>query len=180
MIPTVTGIQLIDTIQNEMLKSAELTGKWEKQLKDIEKGTFSAGSFIKQMKQMVDQLVYDVRSETRKANISAVNNKPAAGTSKKIAIKKATGITSEVCPKCKKGTIRKGKSAYGCSEFNKTCDFVIPFKFEGKTISEKQYIRLFQKGSTVNLKGFKVNNASVEGLVRFDENFKLKLEPKKV
>jgi DNA topoisomerase-3 len=179
VIPTVTGIQLIDTIQNEMLKSAELTGKWEKQLKDIEKGTFSAGSFIKQMKQMVDQLVYDVRSETRKANISAVNNKPAAATSKKIAIKKATGITSEVCPKCKKGTIRKGKSAYGCSEFNKTCDFVIPFKFEGKTISEKQYIRLFQKGSTVNLKGFKVNNASVEGLVRFDESFKLKLEPKK-
>mgnify|MGYP003664039919 FL=1 len=179
VIPTVTGIQLIDTIQNEMLKSAELTGKWEKQLKDIEKGTFSAGSFIKQMKQMVDHLVFEVRSETKKANISAINNKPAAATSKKKAIKKATGITSEVCPKCKEGTIRKGKLAYGCSEFNKTCDFVIPFKFEGKTISEKQFIRLFQKGSTVNLKGFKINNTSVEGLVRFDENFKLKLEPKK-
>ena len=179
VIPTVTGIQLIDTIQNEMLKSAELTGKWEKQLKDIEKGTFSAGSFIKQMKQMVDHLVYEVRSETKKANISAINNKPAAAASKKKAIKKATGITSEVCPKCKEGTIRKGKLAYGCSEFNKTCDFVIPFKFEGKTISEKQFIRLFQKGSTVNLKGFKINNTSVEGLVRFDENFKLKLEPKK-
>ena len=179
VIPTVTGIQLIDTIQNEMLKSAELTGKWEKQLKDIEKGTFSAGSFIKQMKHMVDHLVYEVRSETKKANISAINNKPAAAASKKKAIKKATGITSEVCPKCKEGTIRKGKLAYGCSEFNKTCDFVIPFKFEGKTISEKQFIRLFQKGSTVNLKGFKINNNSVEGLVRFDENFKLKLEPKK-
>ena len=179
VIPTVTGIQLIDTIQNEMLKSAELTGKWEKQLKDIEKGTFSAGSFIKQMKQMVDHLVYEVRSETKKANISAINNKPAAAASKKKAIKKAKGITSEVCPKCKEGTIRKGKLAYGCSEFNKTCDFVIPFKFEGKTISEKQFIRLFQKGSTVNLKGFKIYNTSVEGLVRFDENFKLKLEPKK-
>tara|TARA_R110002033_G_scaffold1096_3_gene9915 strand:- start:57279 stop:59579 length:2301 start_codon:yes stop_codon:yes gene_type:complete len=179
VIPTVTGIQLIDTIQNEMLKSAELTGKWEKQLKDIEKGTFSAGSFIKQMKQMVDHLVYEVRSETKKANISAINNKPAAAASKKKAIKKATGITTEVCPKCKKGTIRKGKTAYGCSEFNKTCDFVMPFKIEGKTISEKQFVRLFQKGSTVNLKGFKINNTSVEGLVRFDENFKLKLEPKK-
>ena len=178
VIPTVTGIQLIDTIQNEMLKSAELTGKWEKQLKDIEKGTFSAGSFIKQMKQMVDQLVYDVRSETRKANISAVNNKPVAAA-KKRSIEKTTGLISEVCPKCKKGTIRKGKSAYGCSEFKKTCDFVIPFKFEGKTISEKQYIRLFQKGSTVNLKGFKIDGTSVEGLVRFDESFKLKLEPKK-
>jgi DNA topoisomerase-3 len=177
VIPTVTGIQLIDTIQNELLKSAELTGKWEKQLKDIEKGTFSAGSFIKQMKQMVDRLVYEVRSETKKANISAVNNKPAGA--KKKTTKKTSGITSETCPKCKKGSILKGKAAYGCSEFKKTCDFVIPFKFEGKSISEKQYVRLFQKGSTVNLKGFQVNGASAEGLVRFDENFKLKLEPKK-
>ena len=57
---------------------------------------------------------------------------------------------------------------------------MIPFKFEGKSISEKQYIRLFHKGSTVNLKGFKINNTATEGLVRFDENFKLKFEPKKV
>ena len=181
VIPTVTGIQLIDTIQNEMLKSAELTGKWEKQLKDIEKGTFSAGSFIKQMKQMVDRLVYEVRSETKKANISSVNNKPA-GLKKKVTKKtgsKSSSITSEKCPKCKKGSILKGKSAYGCSEFKKTCDFVIPFKFEGKTISEKQYIRLFQKGSTVNLKGFKTANGTVEGLLRFNEDFSLVLEPKK-
>ena len=177
VIPTITGIQLIGTIKNELLKSAELTGKWEKQLKDIEKGTFNAGSFIKQMKQMVDQLVYEVRSETKIANISAVNNKPAVA--KKKISKKTAGLASEKCPKCKNGSILKGKSAYGCSEFNKTCDFVLPFMFEGKTISEKQYIRLFQKGSTVNLKGFKVNNTAVEGLLRFDDNYKLKLEPKK-
>jgi DNA topoisomerase-3 len=36
-LPTPTGIQLIDTIQNDLVKSAELTGSWEKQLKDIEK-----------------------------------------------------------------------------------------------------------------------------------------------
>ncbi|WP_044397968.1 DNA topoisomerase 3 [Lacinutrix sp. Hel_I_90] len=177
VLPTATGIQLIDTIQNELLKSAELTGKWEKQLKDIEKGEFSAASFIKQMKQMVDRLVYEVRSETTKANISSVNNAPAAA--KKKATAKAAGITSEACPKCKTGSIIKGKSAYGCSEFNKTCDFVMPFKFEGKSISEKQYLRLLQKGSTVNLKGFKINSAPAEGLVRFDAHFKLKFEPKK-
>src|SRR5690606_3728949 len=38
ILPTVTGIALIDIIQNDLLKSAELTGLWEKQLKDIEKG----------------------------------------------------------------------------------------------------------------------------------------------
>ena len=177
VIPTDTGIQLIDTIQNELLKSAELTGKWEKQLKDIEKGTFSAGSFIKQMKQMVDRLVYEVRSETKKANISAVHNKPT-GT-KKIAAKKTSGIALEKCPKCNNGSILIGKNAFGCSEFKKNCDFIIPFIFEGKNISEKQYIRMLQKGSTVNLKGFKVDNTTIEGLIRLDKNFKLKLEPKK-
>jgi DNA topoisomerase-3 len=55
LIPTVTGIALIDTIQSELLKSAELTGRWEKQLKDIERGKYSASLFIQNMKKMVDE-----------------------------------------------------------------------------------------------------------------------------
>jgi len=174
VLPTETGIQLIDTIQNDLLKSAELTGKWEKQLKDIEKGEYSAGAFIKNMKRMVDALVYEVRSETKRANISH-----AISTKKKTSNKKAkAGITSEICPKCNTGTIIKGKSAYGCSSYKSGCDFKLPFKFQGKKISEKQFIRLLQKGSTVNLKGFKTEKDPIEGLLRFDGAFKLKLEPK--
>ena len=176
VLPTVTGIQLIDTIQNDLLKSAELTGQWEKQLKDIEKGTFSAGAFIKNMKSMVDALVYEVRSETKRANIShalTVKKRKA-----KAAIKRESGITDEVCPKCKQANLIKGKSAYGCSAYRSGCDFVIPFAFGGKKVSEKQFVRLLQKGSTVNLKGFKHDSGTVEGLLRFDENFQLKLEPK--
>ena len=45
-------------------------------------------------------------------------------------------------------------------------------------ISEKQFLRLLRKGSTVNLKGFKTGSVTTEGLLRFDDNFKLKLEPK--
>jgi DNA topoisomerase-3 len=177
VLPTPTGIQLIDTIQNELIKSAELTGSWEKQLKDIEKGTFTAGSFIKNMKQMVEALVYEVRSETKRANISHAGSiqKQAATVEKK----KAAGILAEVCPKCKKGNLIKGKSAYGCSEYKSGCDFVLPYTFAAKKISENQYLRLLQKGSTVNLKDFKTDSGTVEGLIRFEENFKLKLEPKK-
>ncbi len=115
VLPTPTGIQLIDTIQNELVKSAELTGLWEKQLKDIEKGSFTAVLSIKNMKQMVETLVYEVRRETRGANISH------AGTVQKqeavVEKKKAEGILSEVCPKCKKATLIKGKSAYGCGNY---------------------------------------------------------------
>ena len=177
VLPTQIGIQLIDTIQNELLKSAELTGMWEKQLKDIEKGTYSAAQFIANMKQMVDALVYEVRSETQRANIS--HEKTEEKIIAKTEAKKKEGITSETCPKCKKGQLMKGKSAFGCSDFKNGCRFILPFKFKDKTISEKQFIRLLQKGSTVNLKGFKTEAGEVEGLLRFDEHFQLVLEQKK-
>jgi len=179
VLPTVTGIQLIETIKNDLLKSAELTGRWEKQLKDIEKGEFSAGLFIKNMKKMVDQLVYEVRSEKNEARISYTNNKTTTTTKKKASTSKSKGIVNQSCPKCKTGQLVKGKSAYGCNLYGKSCDFVLPFSFGEKKISENQYKRLLDKGSTVNLKGFKIEGQTIEGLIRFDDNYKLKIEPKK-
>ncbi|MFV0566250.1 MAG: DNA topoisomerase 3 [Flavobacteriaceae bacterium] len=177
VLPTLTGIQLINTIQNDLLKSAELTGSWEKQLKDIEKGEYSATAFINSMKRMVDALVYEVRSEATRANIShAATVKRQESKAKQ---KETLGILAETCPKCKNGHILKGKTAYGCSAYKSGCDFVLPFEVEGKKISENQFMRLLQKGSTVNLKGFKANSGMVEGLLRFDADFKLVLETKK-
>jgi DNA topoisomerase-3 len=175
LIPTTTGIQLIHTIQNKLLKSAELTGSWEKQLKDIEKGNFSAGLFIKNMKKMVDQLVYEVRSETKRANISYSTLEKSGP---KNIIKKIQDIGSEKCPKCKQGELLKGKTAYGCSKYASGCHFVLPFSFQNKKISEKQFIRLLRKGCTVNLKGFKSESGTTEGLLRFDKEFNLILEKK--
>jgi DNA topoisomerase-3 len=177
LLPTPTGIQLIDTIQNELLKSAELTGSWEKQLKDIEKGTFTASAFIKNMKAMVDHLVSEVRLEKRGANISHTESAPPKMV--QAEKKKSSGITAETCPQCKNGTLLKGKTAYGCSQYKAGCSFKLPFTFADKKISENQLIRLLQKGSTVNLKDFKTENGVVEGLLRFDTHFQLKLEPKK-
>jgi len=176
LIPTSTGIKLIDTIKNELLKSAELTGRWEKQLKEIEKGTFKAGTFIKNMKKMVDDLVYEVRSESIRANIShTVSSKKK----KPNSTQKTSKLVGYTCPKCKKGKLLKGSNAFGCSDFNDGCKFILPFLFSEKKISENQYIRLLQKGSTVNLKGFKTSEGTREGLVRFDDSFQLVLEEKK-
>ncbi len=175
LLPTSTGIQLISTIKNELLKSAELTGRWEKRLKEIERGEFNAGTFIKNMKKMVDDLVYEVRSEKVNKTISHVT---AHETASKKTKKSAKGITQEKCPKCKQGMLLKGTTGYGCSSFKLGCDFVLPFIFNKKKISEKQYIRLLQKGSTVNLKGFKTEHGILEGLLRFDALYKLVLEPK--
>ncbi len=66
LVPTQTGIQLINTIQNELLKSAELTGMWEKKLRQIEKGTYDPKIFLSEMKEMLSQLVVEVKRENHK------------------------------------------------------------------------------------------------------------------
>jgi DNA topoisomerase-3 len=179
IIPTTTGIQLIDTIQNEILKSAELTGRWEKKLKEIEQGKFNAGTFIKNMKKMVDLLVYEVRSEKKRANISHQDTISTSKPSETKKKKTATNLSKNKCPKCLQGNLLRGRSAYGCSNYKSGCDFRIPFLFLGKKLSDNQLKRLLEKGCTVNLKGFKKDGLKVDGLVRFDENFGLLLEEKR-
>ncbi|MDG2356876.1 MAG: DNA topoisomerase 3 [Polaribacter sp.] len=184
VLPTQTGIDLINIIDNELLKSAELTGRWEKRLKEIERGEFNAGSFINNMKKMVDELVYEVRANKSSKRISSVGS----GTAEKVSkLQSNTAITTskkqvvnKTCPKCKKGKLLKGGTAFGCSEYKNNCNFKIPFKFFGKKISENQIIRLLQKGCTTSLKGFTITSGKVDGVLRFDENFNLKLEQKKL
>jgi DNA topoisomerase-3 len=181
VVPTQTGIDLINIIDNELLKSAELTGRWEKRLKEIERGEFNAGAFINNMKKMVDELVVEVRSNTSKKRISSViANKAKQSThpKPKIASKIKKQVVGKTCPKCKKGTLLKGSSAYGCSEYKNNCHVKIPFEMYGKKVSENQLIRLLDKGCTTNLKGFKTATESLEGLIRFDADFNLKLEAK--
>lgn len=180
ILPTQTGIQLIEIIRNELLTSAELTGQWEKQLREIEKGKFHAGSFVKNMKLMVEHLVYEVMREQSQTIISPSTESKASEKGKTPEKEKApTTVVGQTCPKCKEGSLLKGKSSYGCSAYKKGCNLLLPFSFEGKKISEKQYVRLLQKGATVNLKGFKTETGEKEGLIRFDDQFQLLLEEKK-
>ena len=174
LVPTSTGIQLIDIIQNKLLTSAELTGTWEKQLQEIEKGNYNAGTFIKNMKQMVDELVYEVRMERDSAQISHVNHV----AEKKTKSSKKGCITNEKCPKCKEGSILKGKKAYGCSNYKNGCNLLLPFNFKDKKLTEKQIIRLLQKGSTTTIKGFKTETGQIDGILSFNDNFEYQLTQK--
>lgn len=178
IIPTKTGIDLINLIDNKLLKSAELTGLWEKRLKEIERGNYHATSFINQMKKMVDQLVCEVRLSKKNIRLSAEkNNTKKVATSTKKILKKT--VVGKKCPKCNKGKLLRGRLAFGCSNYKTGCNFTLPFSFLGKKISENQFLRLLEKGCTTNLKGFNKNKIAIEGLVRFDENFNLKFEAKK-
>lgn len=192
VIPTEVGIQLIGTIQNQLLKSAELTGQWEKQLKDIENGEYSAGKFIHEMKKMVEDLVTEVRMEKVTTKFSAQAPKSAksgvqkgnswgkkkTGDSKAKAPKKTIGEIT--CPKCNQGQILKGKSSYGCTRWKSGCDMRVPFKYLDKKLTDNQVKRLIEKKATTKLKGFVVDGKKVEGVITLSADWQLEFENKTV
>ena len=67
---TTTGIELIDTIQEELLKSAELTGQWEKKLRQIEQGKYEAALFINELKELLQQITLNVCSDNKTRKIT--------------------------------------------------------------------------------------------------------------
>jgi DNA topoisomerase-3 len=91
------------------------------------------------MKKMVDELVYEVRSN--KSNIRISHTQINKKTKQKKAVPKKL-VANKKCPKCDTGQLLKGSKAFGCSNYNNSCDFVMPFQFLGKKISENQLLRL--------------------------------------
>lgn len=143
LVPTPVGIDLIHTIHNDLLKSVQLTGEWEYKLRLIEKGEYDPGVFIRELKDMVSELVHEVVTDPRpmeavlaEAKEEARKKAEAANEeeAKKALPKKAKRTRKpkkvkegDKCPKCKEGTILKGNQAFGCSRFREGCDFRQPF-----------------------------------------------------
>lgn len=221
LIATPTGVELIQLIREELLKSAELTGIWEKKLREIEKKTYDARQFLEELKQMVSEIVMSVLSDNTNRRITIqeaaahATDKSAETTKKRerkstplgekkretkgktvrkktaapnVTVSKATteqvvvpdvhnpeatakqvvvpdalnpkATTEQVltpnvtasrttteqanasdalnpkaddewvgtpCPQCGKGTLIKGKAAYGCSEWRNGCTYRKPF-----------------------------------------------------
>ncbi len=129
--PTPTGIELISLIREDLLKSAELTGIWEKKLREIEQHKYEARQFLDELKQMVTEIVTTVMMDNSNRRVAAVaaEEKPKKTTPKKTSKPKKTeavppnpdAIIGQPCPLCGKGHIIKGKTAYGCSEWRNGC-----------------------------------------------------------
>ena len=96
---TETGINLIHTIISPLLKSAELTGLWEKKLREIERGEYQAQDFLTELKEMTSGVVRDVKSN--KAGM--------------------------LCPVCRQGLVIRGNTRYGCSRWKEGCTYAEPF-----------------------------------------------------
>ena len=153
LFPTLTGKELIATIHEELLKSAELTGLWEKKLRQIERGTYEARTFLDELKEMVYQVVSNVLSDRsgRQITIEQVPEKPSkpakkeTKTAKKPRKKRETPAPPPHCPLCKKGTILRGKTAYGCSEYKAGCTFRLSYEQYGSDLTDEQLSDIISK-----------------------------------
>lgn len=97
---TDVGVDLIHTIISPLLKSAELTGLWEKKLRGIERGEYTAQQFLDELKEMTSGVVRDVKMN--KAGM--------------------------LCPVCRKGVIIRGNTRYGCSRWREGCNYAEQFE----------------------------------------------------
>ena len=152
IVATPTGIELIDTIKEELLKSCELTGIWEKKLRDIEHKKYDAGQFINELKQQITTIVNDVLADNSNRHVTVLTDddlkkktpRKAAKPRKKEAKTPDGDTTTQpagdatpaaddsiigtTCPVCGKGHVIKGKTAYGCDRWREGCTFRLPFK----------------------------------------------------
>ncbi|MDD5825173.1 MAG: DNA topoisomerase 3 [Prevotellaceae bacterium] len=148
LIATPTGIELIDTIKEELLKSCELTGIWEKKLRDIEAKKYDPGQFIEELKEQIRQIVQEVMADNSNRRVTVLSDadlkkkmapkvaqapkpKPApkpAATAPAATENNQDSIVGIVCPLCGQGHLIKGKTAYGCSRWKEGCNYRVPFK----------------------------------------------------
>ena len=129
------GIDLIATINEELLKSAKLTGIWENKLRQIERGSYSPAMFIREISELIRQIVLNVLSDNSNrrivTEIEEDRKKAAKGGKekpKKVRAPRVTKLEQVVCPVCGKGHIVKGRAAFGCSEFRSGCTFRLSFE----------------------------------------------------
>ena len=141
---TERGVQLIGLIKEELLKSAELTGRWEKKLREIERQEYNAKQFIDELKAMVADIVRQVLSDNTNRLTAMATSAPDSlahlktKADKKEQQERAAQQPTEkkrkiiregsTCPVCGEGKVIKGKTAYGCSRWKEGCDFRKPFK----------------------------------------------------
>ncbi len=144
LVATATGIELIDMIKEDLLKSCELTGIWEKKLRDIEHKKYDPAQFVDELKQQITEIVREVLADNSNRHVTVLTDedlkkKPAAKktTKKKAAAKSPaptppsapvqTPVVGQLCPLCGQGVIIQGKTAYGCSRWKEGCTYRVPF-----------------------------------------------------
>ena len=135
LIPTTTGIDLIEKVRDHKISIPEWTAEQEYELYKVETGENSYPDYIDNIKNIVRNIIQDL---------------DGIKIEKPVVESKTIGS----CPKCQKGDIIEGKKGYGCSGYKDGCNFVIWKEIAGKKISLSIAKTLIEKRRTKKLEGF--------------------------
>lgn len=145
LVPTEQGLTLYDSIKNLKIASPLLTGQWEKQLSEVEKGVLHPDDFEARIIPYVKESTQEIKEIGSTLSLSLAFARPSFGT----------------CPKCKDGEMREGRKTYYCSNYKRMeepCNFVIWKKIAQKELTAAQVSTLIEKGKTGLIKGFTSKN----------------------
>ena len=176
---TEKGRALIELVA-EPLRSPELTGQWEQQLKEVEEGDREGASFYRSIADFVRAIVPQV-AEGKALTPKQIAQAREDGNGKRKGRKKRTRggktVVLGTCPKCKEGEVRESPKAYGCSRYREGCNLTIWKKTAGKEISPKLAKDLLADGQTEHLEGFTSRAGKpFSARLKFDEEFKVVFE----
>ena len=207
LVPTPTGVELIGLIRNPTLKSAELTGQWEKKLRQIEGGEITGEQFLGELTELVKEMVGEVKQDRSGRALSAGPVQAATSPPQPLspAFRESSGERGEpvmrgtkssgspspqkrgpggevtglgTCPLCHTGHILRGKTAFGCARFREGCTFRLPTEFLGKKLTDPQLKALLSKGRTPLIKGFvQPDGAQISAALRLDAGHQLEAVP---
>lgn len=152
LVPTEKGLALHSVVKNMAIANVEMTGKWEAELANIERGEASA-----------DEFTHNIEDYTREITAELLG-------CDRLFSHKDSGCQ---CPKCKQGTMRFFGKVVRCS--NKECGLPVFKQVEGKLLTDADITDLLTKGKTRTLNGFTSRQGkSFSAAIAFDENFNTK------
>ncbi|QGG47738.1 type IA DNA topoisomerase [Heliorestis convoluta] len=164
LVATDFGMQVVQAIRDESIKSPALTALWEDKLAQIEEGTLSEESYRQELNLYIHTLIDNLQ----KAKVVESSTTNSTAKIDNIAIKKNQGNTNEkgtlektsseknigLCPLCQ-GEVIEGRKGFGCSNWKKGCTFVIWKEIAGKKLTMASLRKLLRDGKTGTLKGFR-------------------------
>ena len=188
LVPTETGIALIERLPVPTLASPELTGAWEERLAKIARRQDTRAAFMADIVRYVREVTDAIRGAAR-SGIAApapapprvgrssaapprVVGRPSASTPKgaaPVGVAPAVPALPELlCPLCRQGKLLAGKRGWGCARWREGCPFVVWFEVAGKALSSAQLRDLVEKGKTRKGKWPQPGGAAVPGHLVLD------------
>ncbi len=178
------------------LRSPELTGEWERKLKDIENGRLAHVEYVSSIVAFIQEMLPVVRRtpalrardfgedrQSRKKHSAPPRQNETRGQAQappkngQPDPKPKELATFGLCPRCRAGWIVEGKKAFGCTRFRQGCRLLVNKEMAGKKLTKKQVETLIEKGKTNTIKGFKAENGdSFDGRVLLDPNQGVRVE----